>query len=301
MKSNHWMIVTVFLLANPAVTFAQAAQPPRSVALALRNSDVLLMVESGVKPREIIARIVTSNCIFDTFPPVLKDLRRRGVPNAVLKVMVRVPSGPPESITATTEPPKTSFVKIPIGTKIELEAAYPVSSAVVKEGSQITFLVVKPVMVDDVLAIATGAVAKASVVEVRKARSLGRSGALAWKMEYVVAIDGTRIPIQLVNRIKGGNRSGALAAGAALTTVLVFPYTAPVAGVWVFKKGDDAVLRGSKRFTANVISEAEIVGLNNPETDRVIYHYTEGLKANAATTSTHTEFPRQSVRRGSNR
>jgi hypothetical protein len=301
MRSKHWVIVTVLLLANPAVTLAQAAPPPGTATVALGNSDVLLMVESGLKPREIIARIVTSNCVFDIFPPVLRDLRRRGVPDAVLEAMVLVPTGLPKSMTATVEPlPQTRAVKIPSGTKIDLETAYPVSSAVVKEGSQITFLVVEPVLVDGVVAIAPGAVAKARIIEAKKARSLGRAGALTWIMEYVVAIDGTRIPIQLLNRIKGGNRSGALAAGAALTTALVFPYTAPMAGVWAFKKGSDAVLPGSKRFTAKVISEAEIVGLR-PETDRVFYHYAEALKKADAATATRTQFPRWSLRRGSYR
>lgn len=297
MRSKHWLIITFLLLASPALSFAQAQPSGRTAAVALRNSDILVMVRSGIKPGEIIARIVTSACVFDVFPPVLRDLRRRGVPDVVLQAMVMVPTGPPKFATTTVEPlPQTSTVKISSGTKIHLETAYPVSSAVVKEGSQITFLVVKPVLVDGVLAIAPGAVAKARVIEARKARSLGRAGALAWIMEYVVAVDGTRIPIQLLDRIKGGNRSGALAAGAALTSMLVFPYTAPVAGVWAFKKGEDAVLRGSRRFTAKVTTEAEIVGLR-PEAVRIIYHYADQLKANAATTTTYTAFPRQSVRR----
>jgi hypothetical protein len=256
------------------------------------------MVRSGIKPGEIIARIVTSPCIFDIFPPVLNDLRRRGVPDTVVLAMVMVPTGPPNFATASDElPPTTAKVKIPSGTEVELETVYPVSSAVIESGSEITFVVARPVFVKGLMAIAPGAVAKARVMKVRKAQVLGRGGALAWRMEYVVAVDGTHIPIELSNRSEGANRSGAVAAGAALTTALVFPYSAPVAMVWAFKKGDDAILRGSKRFAAKVSGDTNAVGMI-PEQDRVIYHYADALKANAATT-TFTAFPRQSVRRGS--
>ena len=48
--------------------------------------------------------------------------------------------------------------------------------------------------VNDVLVIERGAVAMAHIVKAKPAGVWGRAGMLAWAMEYVVAVDGTRIP-----------------------------------------------------------------------------------------------------------
>lgn len=73
--------------------------PPTSF-MTLTNRDVLRMVEDRKPTAEIIAVIESSTCTFDTFPPVLQDLARRGVPDEILSVMVRAPHGPPASAIA---------------------------------------------------------------------------------------------------------------------------------------------------------------------------------------------------------
>lgn len=60
----------------------------------LNNKDVLQMVLSHQSEETIINTIKTSPCTFDTFPPVLKDMKRRGVSDAVLQAMIDAPYGP---------------------------------------------------------------------------------------------------------------------------------------------------------------------------------------------------------------
>src|SRR5690349_12103695 len=60
----------------------------------LSNKDVLLMVQSHLSAELIIKTIKASPCTFDTFPPVLRDMKRRGVPDAVLQAMLEAPYGP---------------------------------------------------------------------------------------------------------------------------------------------------------------------------------------------------------------
>jgi len=60
----------------------------------LSNKDVLVMVQNHVSEEAIVKAIKSSPCTFDTFPPVLKDMKRRGVPDAVLQAMVDAPYGP---------------------------------------------------------------------------------------------------------------------------------------------------------------------------------------------------------------
>jgi hypothetical protein len=118
---------------------------------------------------------------------------------------------------------------------------------------------------------------------------------LTCKLENIIAVDGTKIPAQLTTSADGSNKAGQLAAGAALTSALVFPYTAPAAIVWGFKKGDDAVLRGSKRFTAVIADDVEVLGII-PDKDKVIYHTADALKAKTTNSAAPAVFPRMAIR-----
>ena len=298
MTWKHWLVIALVLfLTTSAETFGQFPKPPTRAVRILTNRDVLSMIHKGMKSELIIATILSSPCNFDVFPPVLDDLKRRGVPENILQVMSVVPNGPP-NLPETSDGNPTSLVKtvkLPQGTAVLVETLYPVSSASFKLNNTIAFSVAKPVFVDDALIIPRGTIARAKIVRVKKAGIMGRGGALTFEMEHIVAMDGTKIPVILSAAAEGGNRTGIMAAGAAATTALIFPYTAPAALVWGFKKGDDAVVRGNKQFAAVIKNDIEIAGLV-PDKDRVIYHYAESLKAKEASTSTPTTFPRLGIR-----
>ena len=94
----HLLIIGFALLVILAPTTALAQQGSKD-ALAtevtpLSNKDILTMVYRHVSESEIVIAIDSSPCVFDTFPPVLDDLKRRGVPEPVLKAMLRAPYGP---------------------------------------------------------------------------------------------------------------------------------------------------------------------------------------------------------------
>ncbi len=297
MRWKYWLTIAfVLLLTTSAETFAQAGKTQTRSVRILTNRDVLTMVNRGMRSDLIIATILTSSCNFDIFPPVLDDLKRRGVPENILQVMSVVPTGPPNlPETGLPAPSPIKTVKLPRGTAVLVETLYPVSSADFKINNTIAFAVARPVFVDGALIIPRGTIARAKIVRLRKAGNFGRGGALTFQMEHIVAMDGTKIPVLLTAAAEGGNRTGMLAVGAAATSALIFPYTAPAALVWGFKKGDDAVVRGSKQFAAVIKNDMEIAGLV-PEKDRVIYHYAESLKAKQNSTATPTAFPRLPVR-----
>lgn len=299
MRWKYWLAIAALLLSlSPPDTFAQAPKiTPRTTRL-LTNRDVLQMARSGMKSHLIISTILTSSCNFDIFPPVLEDLKRRGVPENVLHFMSVVPNGPPNLPEAgsNAEPPlKLAKVNMPRGLPVIVETLYPVSSADFKLNNTVAFSVVRDVWIDGALAIPRGTVARAKIVRVKKAKSWGRGGALTFEMERILAIDGSRIPVQLTAAAEGGNRAGVVAAGAAATSALIFPYTAPAAIVWGFRKGDDAVIRGNKEFAAVIAVDTEVMGLI-PQKGKVIYHFAESLKAKQDSTTKPADFPRLPVR-----
>jgi hypothetical protein len=79
------------LLLTPSFV---AALPSETDVTPLNNKDVLVMVQKRVPEETIIQAIKSSPCTFDTFPPVLKDMKRRGVSDAVLQAMIEAPYGP---------------------------------------------------------------------------------------------------------------------------------------------------------------------------------------------------------------
>jgi hypothetical protein len=101
-------LVLVFTLL-----FASAAIAQDNV-IELRNADVLAMIAAKVPVDAIITKIQTSRCNFDTFPPVISELRYRGVPEDILIAMVEAPFGrptrnvpkQPETVTKRTETPE---------------------------------------------------------------------------------------------------------------------------------------------------------------------------------------------------
>ena len=299
MRWRVWLTIAAFLLPiSPLETSAQALKTPPRTERVLKNRDVLQMVRSGMKSHLIISNILTSTCNFDVFPPVLEDLKRRGVPENVLHFMSVVPYGPPDLPEAgtNTEPPlKLAKVKMPRGMPVTVETLYPVSSATFKLNSTVAFSVVRDVYIDGALAIPRGTTARAKIVRVKKAKSWGRAGALTFEMERIVAIDGTRIPVLLTAAAEGESRAGVVAVGVAATSALIFPYTAPAAIVWGFRKGDDAVVRGNKEFAAVIDGDTEVYGII-PQKDRVIYHFAETLKQKQESSTTPAAFPRLPVR-----
>jgi hypothetical protein len=281
MKYKRLILPAVLLLANCSLVFAQTESAQPAVKI-LRNGDIIRMHKSGLNAGQIIAKIVVSHCNFDTFPPVLRELKMRGLPDTVIMAMVMVPYGPP----ATTPPaipvaeaaPRTVRVQIPAGTRIRIEPVSPVSSADAVEGDQIKFLVSRRVMVNGVVVIERGAAARARVIKSKSAAAWGRGGLLSWILEDVVAVDGSRVPIKLSDHLSGKNRSKAVVAAAIATGAVVLPYSSPVGLIWALKKGDEAVLDESRKSTAVVSSNAEIAGLL-PKANKAILHSAEQLKS----------------------
>lgn len=95
-KQFLFISITLFVILAPMSVRAQQG-PTSDVAsdvTPLSNKDILLMVEKRISQDDIVIAINSSPCVFDTFPPVLDDLKRRGVPEPVLKAMLRAPYGP---------------------------------------------------------------------------------------------------------------------------------------------------------------------------------------------------------------
>ena len=236
---------------SPASTTAGAA-PAR-----FDNRDVLKMLEARLAPEVVVARIKSSAADFDTSPEALKTLRDAGAPDAVILAVVEAPRA---AAAATAERPvKLVAVKVPAGTRVEVESAYRISSQEVRAGDLITFRVVNPVKVGGVTVVEPGAVATARVVKASRGGHFGRAGRLAWEMFEVTAADGTRLSIEAAGRQVGDSKGAKVATQIAITAALL-PLAAPIGLLHGFKRGENAYLPEGKRFDVSVRAEATVRG-----------------------------------------
>ena len=261
-------LVLVLLISCVSFAFAQTTLNP------LTNRDIMTMVRAKLPATLIIEKIKTSPCAFDTFPSVLAEMKYKGVPDEVLMAMVEAPHGgrPTSNVreasgrgsTANVSKDSAVFnsdnsavlteISIPDGTPLEVESTFNVSSGEVEEGSAVSFTVVHPVKINGVVVIASGARATARVTKAKKGGSWGRAGTLAWQMRDVVAVDGSRVPLEFAKRTKGDSKGGTVTTAVIVTGVLFWP----AAPLWGFKKGKDAKVPAGSRFEVAVHGNAVV-------------------------------------------
>ena len=171
----------------------------------------------------------------------------------------------PATVTNDSEgqaAPRT--LNLPAGTRLDIEAAYTVSSKDIKPGDLLTFRVLVPVKIEDADVIPTGALVTGRVVKAKRGGHWGKAGKLAWLMDDVVAVDLTRVPLTAnpdiplgQNKVTGTSHGGEVAAHVAIAAPLLL-FAAPLALMSGFRRGEDAILPQGKRFIVYVAKETTI-------------------------------------------
>ncbi|HYG09224.1 MAG TPA: hypothetical protein VD835_04550 [Pyrinomonadaceae bacterium] len=270
MKKLSISLLLSLLIAHEALAIPSTARPQEAAkiiqpsqeaaAMPLGNADVLAMVRANLAPDAIIAKIKSSPRNFETTPAALEQLKASGVPDVVIAAMLTATATRPAPETASppvVAPPQALRVKLPRGTPLDVEMAYTISSQQVRPGELISFRVVNPVLVDGVEVIAVGATATARVVKSSRGGHFGRAGRIAWMMQDVTAVDGTRIPLASAGRIVGDSKGAKVATQMILTGALL-PLIAPVALLHGFKRGENAIIPAGKRFEVSISSDATV-------------------------------------------
>lgn len=260
MPKSLLSVLLTLILSLSCVSFAFG----QDGVMTLKNSDIMTMVRAKLPTALIIEKINTSSCSFDTFPSVLAEMKYKGVPDEILMAMVEAPHGGRRPATAAKNrtsdamaaevPTVLTPITIPDGTPLEVEATYTVSSAEVEEGSAVSFTVVHPVIINGATVIARGARATARVTKAKKGGSWGRAGTLAWMMQDVMAVDGSKVPLEFSKSTRGDSKGGTVATGIIVTGVLFWP----AAPFWGFKKGKDAKVPAGRRFDVAVHGNANV-------------------------------------------
>ena len=167
--------------------------------------------------------------------------------------------------SSSVSAPEKRKVKVPAGTPLEIEAIHTVRSVNVRPNEYLSFRVLVPIRIEDVTVIEKDALVTGRVVEAKRGVRWGKAGKLSWMMIDVVAVDLSRVPVQIStdspdkrNRIRGISHGGEVAAHAIVLGAL-FPPAAAIGVIGgAFKRGGDAVLPEGKRFVVYVNKDTEV-------------------------------------------
>lgn len=118
---------------------------------------------------------------------------------------------------------QTSQVKLEEGTEVRLKLMQAINSGTAQAGQTISFQVLDEVKVDGAVAIAEGAPAWGTITEAEGKKSLGRGGKLSIQIDYVKAVDGTKVPLRASSVNQGKGRGATVGVATAATAVVFWP------------------------------------------------------------------------------
>ena len=130
-SAQHAFAAVLLLLAlasaGASTVSAQEDGDDPSSPIILENKHVLMMVKAKIAPEVILEKIRTSSCNFDTFPPLLSELKSKGVPDSVLLAMVKAPHG----VSAAEADARGPIVYHPVDEVLKYTATYSRTGSVV--------------------------------------------------------------------------------------------------------------------------------------------------------------------------
>jgi hypothetical protein len=245
MKKLLSLSLTLLLLQSAFCFVLSPISVSAQTQETLTNQKIVEMVKSGLSNEIVVAKIKSSNSSFDTSATALKGLKKAGVSDAVILVMVQKASGIEmatgnvDSNTNIASNNSLTSVMIPDGTEIKIITNEEISSKKVVEGDPLTFKVEEDVKINGKTVIAEGSIVKGTVTDAKKSGRMGKSGNLSIRIESAQTVDGQKIKLRASKSGEGGDNTGSTIA----LTVLFGP-------LGLLRKGKEAKIKAGTILTA---------------------------------------------------
>jgi hypothetical protein len=246
-------LVAVCLCAV-AGTFAQTRK-------ALTNADVITMTKDGLASGLIVKAIQSSSTDFDISAQALVDLKDAGVDQSVMEAMLAAQAGKPSAaneaahgtmygsggaadggsggtLNAACTP--TAGCLLRDSTEVSLKFAADLNSKTAHEGDPVEFLLDNDIKVGEIVVVAKGSHAVATVSTAKKAGMMGKPGDLSVQLQYLVA-GSNRVHLRGTKGKEGESKTGTTVA----LTVLFGP-------IGLIKHGKNVDLPAGTPLTAYV-------------------------------------------------
>jgi len=141
-------------------------------------------------------------------------------------------------------------VSVPAGATLKVHLTAGLSSSTAKRGQTFRVLASGPLVIDGWTAVAAGAVGQGVVGSASPAGKSGKQGKLALQFQWIVAADGSRLPLSSTEVSRNGkNKTGSSNAANIAGVVLLGPI-----GLFAhnFVKGKDVTVNPDHQFTVYV-------------------------------------------------
>ena len=156
--------------------------------------------------------------------------------------------------------PAWAGVRLPDGTRIAVRTMEPLSSATLKDGSQVTFSVVEDVVVDGEVVIKQGTPVRGTIVDAQAKRRMGRAGKLQYTVNETKAVDRTTIRLRALQDGRGDSN----VTSTTVTTVAVGVFVPVAAPFFLLRKGHDIVVPEGTRIDTFVDGDHLVGGVAEP-------------------------------------
>ena len=222
----------------------------------LDNGAVLRMLKAGLSDELVISTINQQPGKYSLSPDNLIALKAAGVSEKVIGAMLNQNgrSGGEGPVASPAPEAMLRPLILQDETPVRLRLNRNVSSADASVGESVDFEVLDDLKIDDVLVIARGGTAIATVTQAQAKRRMARGGKLDVNIDFVRLVNGDKAALRAVKQASGGGHTGAM-TGAIVATSLVF---LPAAPFFLFMHGKDVTIPKGTEITAYVNGEIKL-------------------------------------------
>jgi hypothetical protein len=248
--------VTASLNLPPQQSPIRTDQPkpaPAPSAGTMTNDSLVKLVKAGMGDDAIVSIVNSQPGQYSLSTDSLIALKQAGVSDKIIAAMVNRNAGNTRSISSA-QPSSAEALTLHDATPVRLRLTRNLSSADAKTGDTIDFEVLDDVKVDDVLVIARGATAIATVTEAQAKRRMARGGKLDISIDYVRLVNGDKVALKAVKDTSGGGHTGAMTGAIVATSLVVWP----AAPFFLFMHGKDSTIPKDTEITAYVNGEIKL-------------------------------------------
>jgi hypothetical protein len=229
------------------------------------NETILKLVKAGIGEATIVGMVNQQPGNYALSADDMIALKRAGVSDRLIAAMVVRNGGsnaqPIQSggngfaATALVTPPAGQGPLIlHDATPIRLGLNRNLSSEDAKAGDSVDFEVLDDLKIDDVVVVARGGTAIATVTQAEAKKRMARGGKLDVNIDYVRLVNGDKVAVRAVKEAKGGGHTGAMTGGMVATAIVFFP----AAPFFLFMHGKDVTIPKGTEITAYVDGEIKL-------------------------------------------
>src|SRR3989442_8376872 len=224
----------------------------------LNNATILKLVKAGIGEDTIVGMVNQQQGRYVLSADDVIALKTAGVSDKIIAAMVvrnNATSGQPPTPTAPTS---STVYPSPLilhdASPIRLRLNRNLSSEDAKAGDAVDFEVLDDLKVDDVLLLARGGTAIATITQAEHKKRMACGGKLDINIDYVRLVNGDKVALRAVKEAKGGGHTGAMTGGMVATAIVFFP----AAPFFLFMHGKDVTIPKGTEITAYVDAEIKL-------------------------------------------